>query len=153
MRTGVRKEEPATTAAEQNNKKDPNTSAERKAQQKPQTTVSKPDLLNKFLVVAEVTLPKVMPAREQAMAADQKIASYGGPAPKVHGKSSKKTQQGDQSAEATPMLDALPPLRNAQYLQAILRFAKKSGKREADKSTLSEPFLNQFTGEYMDAHQ
>ena len=135
--TEVCEKESATTAAEQNNKKEPNTSAERKAQQKPQTTVSKPDLLNKFLAVAEVAPAKVMPAREQAVAADQKIASYGGPAPKINGKSFKNNQQSDQSAEATHMLDMLPPLRRAQYLQVISRFMKKSGKSESDKLALS----------------
>ena len=153
MHTEVCKKEPAKAAAEQSSKNEPNTSAERKAQQKPQTKVSKPELLNKFLAGTGSAPVKPQADREQATTVDQKIALYGGPAPKASSKSSKNIRQGEQLAEATPMLDALPPLRRAQYLQVILRYMKKTEKNEDAKLPLSEEFLNKFDGDCMNAQQ
>lgn len=54
---------------------------------------------------------------------------------------------------ATPMLDGLPPLRRAQFLQIVLRQVKNSGCADADKYPMAEEYLMKCGGDYDKAYQ
>jgi len=54
---------------------------------------------------------------------------------------------------STPQLDALPPLRRAQFLQVVLRHVKASGGMESDKFNLAEDYLSKCGGDYHRAYQ
>lgn len=61
--------------------------------------------------------------------------------------------QSGLSLPSTPLLDALPPLRRAQFLQIVLRQVKVSGGHEADKLILAEEYLSKNGGDYDKAYQ
>ena len=73
--------------------------------------------------------------------------------PKVCSRGPNKKVNDEQPIAVTPMLDALPPLRRAQYLQVVLRFIKISNGHGADNLKMIEKFLKQFDGECMDAQK
>jgi len=54
---------------------------------------------------------------------------------------------------STPLLDSLPPLRRAQFLQIVLRQVKASGGAEADKDNLAEEYLSRCNGDYEKAYR
>jgi len=54
---------------------------------------------------------------------------------------------------ASPLLDALPPLRRAQFLQIVVRQVKATGGVEADKFNLAEEYLSRCNGDYDKAYQ
>jgi len=53
----------------------------------------------------------------------------------------------------SPLLDALPPLRRAQFLQIVVRQVKAAGGVEADKFHLAEEYLSRCNGDYEKAYQ
>jgi len=61
-------------------------------------------------------------------------------------------QVGKEEAQ-TPLLDALPPLRRAQFLQIVLRQVKSSGGEDTQKFVLAEEFLVRNHGDYDLAYQ
>jgi hypothetical protein len=52
-----------------------------------------------------------------------------------------------KSPTPTPLLDTLPPLRRAQFLQVVLRQVKATNGDEAHKMALAEEFLEQCNGD------
>jgi len=70
--------------------------------------------------------------------------------------SSMKSGSGQPSGSAThstPMLDLLPPLRRAQFLQIVLKQVKASGGVVAHKAELAEEYLTKCEGDYDKAYK
>ena len=53
--------------------------------------------------------------------------------PKFHGKVTSGEAHDGHSASITPKLDCMPPLRRAQYLQAVVRYIHAIGMNVGDK--------------------
>lgn len=73
--------------------------------------------------------------------------------PAAAGATAKPSAQPGPAGPATPLLDALPPLRRAQFLQVVLRHLKASGGAEAEKFKFAEEYLSTCSGDYDKAYQ